>query len=575
MTDYKKIEDYMNTFDNLKLFYRAFLCRKPSKKAVIIFHRGHEHSGRLLELIEKLNLNDINIFAWDARGNGKSEGPRDYAVDFSVYIKDCHTFVKYISEKYNIPVENMIVIANSVGGVIASTWVHDYAPPIKALILSAPAFRIKLYIPFAYPLLRFGLKIGLAKYVNSYVKSLVLTHDKYEQNKFNKDPMITHSIATNILLDVYDTSKRIIKDAGAITIPVLLLMAGSDWVVRKNPQRKFFKGISSPDKELVFYKKFFHSIYHEKQRNLPIEKTRDFILKIFKENKSLPSLINADKEGYTKKEYDSLSKINLNLFFLLNKLLLKTIGRLSKGVRLGWKTGFDSGISLDYVYKNKPKGLLLLGWIIDKVFLNSIGWKGIRQRKINIEKTILNLIENLKQKKKEINILDIAAGPGRYILDIIKNNPDKKINALLCDNTEINIKEGKKIRDQLNLRGVEYKIKDAFKKESYSSLTKKPNIVIASGLYELFPSNEPILTSLKGIHDCLSPDGYFVYTNQPWHPQVEYIAKVLINRDKKPWIMRRRTQAEMDDLVKEAGFKKIDMEIDKWGIFSVSLAVKI
>ncbi len=50
------------------------------------------------------------------------------------------------------------------------------------------------------------------------------------------------------------------------------------------------------------------------------------------------------------------------------------------------------------------------------------------------------------------------------------------------------------------------------------------------------------------------------------------IARVLTNREGRPWIMRRRTQEEMDDLVREAGFQKIAEEIDPWGIFTVSLA---
>ena len=49
-------------------------------------------------------------------------------------------------------------------------------------------------------------------------------------------------------------------------------------------------------------------------------------------------------------------------------------------------------------------------------------------------------------------------------------------------------------------------------------------------------------------------------------------SRVLKNRDGKAWIMRRRTQEEMDDLVRAAGFRKLDMEIDRWGIFTVSLA---
>lgn len=38
--------------------------------------------------------------------------------------------------------------------------------------------------------------------------------------------------------------------------------------------------------------------------------------------------------------------------------------------------------------------------------------------------------------------------------------------------------------------------------------------------------------------------------------------------------MRRRTQQEMDQLVAEAGFRKVDMLIDGDGIFTVSLARK-
>ena len=52
------------------------------------------------------------------------------------------------------------------------------------------------------------------------------------------------------------------------------------------------------------------------------------------------------------------------------------------------------------------------------------------------------------------------------------------------------------------------------------------------------------------------------------------IARVLRNRDGEPWVMRRRTQAEMDALVRAAGFTKLDMAIDRWGIFTVSVARK-
>jgi hypothetical protein len=95
---------------------------------------------------------------------------------------------------------------------------------------------------------------------------------------------------------------------------------------------------------------------------------------------------------------------------------------------------------------------------------------------------------------------------------------------------------------------------------------------LVSGLYELFPLNQAVLTSLRGLARAIEPGGYLIYTNQPWHPQVEFIARVLRNREGQPWIMRRRTTAEMDELVRAAGFRKISMEVDEWGMFTVSLA---
>jgi hypothetical protein len=66
--------------------------------------------------------------------------------------------------------------------------------------------------------------------------------------------------------------------------------------------------------------------------------------------------------------------------------------------------------------------------------------------------------------------------------------------------------------------------------------------------------------------------GYILYTGQPWHPQLEVIARVLNNHQGRRWVMRTRVQAELDELVHYAGFKKLDTEIDDLGIFTVSVA---
>ena len=109
-----------------------------------------------------------------------------------------------------------------------------------------------------------------------------------------------------------------------------------------------------------------------------------------------------------------------------------------------------------------------------------------------------------------------------------------------------------------------------------AAVQPRPTLGIVSGLYELFPDNGMVRPSLAGMAEAIELGGFLLYTGQPWHPQLELIARALTShRGGQAWVMRRRTQAEMDQLVEEAGFEKVEQRIDGWGIFTVSLARRV
>jgi len=530
----------------------------------------------LNDLAERLALDDFTIFAWDQRGHGRSPGERGYAPSFGTLVGDVDAFVRHVSGAHGIPVENMAVVAYSVGSVLVSAWVHDYAPRLRALVLGTPAFRVRLYVPFAMPLLRLKQSLVRKSFIKSYVRSTMLTHDPEMARDYDQDPLISRNIAVNILLGLFDTSSRLMADAGAIRVPALTLGAGSDWVVDGAAQRRFHEGLSSSPKAMDVYEGFHHAVFHEKERERPIARAREFILQAFEQPVAAPPAA----AEYTKLEHERLSKPLAPLSprragYACTKFLMKTLGRLSDGIRLGWRTGFDSGQSMDYVYENRARGWSPLGRLFDRCYLNSIGWKGIRRRKVNLEKTISRAITLAAETRPAVRIVDIAAGPGRYLLDLLKRTESVRVSALLRDRSLEGLEEGRKLARELQVENATYQEGDAFDADALAALTPKPDIAVASGLYELFPDNALVSRSLSGLARALNPGGYLVYTNQPWHPQLEFIARVLRNRDGKPWIMRRRTQAEMDELVRAAGFEKIGQEIDEWGIFSVSLARKV
>ncbi|MEY2504361.1 MAG: hypothetical protein QOG27_641, partial [Verrucomicrobiota bacterium] len=395
------------TWDGAEIFYRAWIPAEKTEKALFLFHRGHEHSGRWSEVVEMLGLNDVAVFAWDARGHGRSAGERGSAENFGMMVKDVESFVRHVSEQHGFELPNMIVLAHSVGAVSVAAWVHDYAPPIRAMILATPAFRVRLYVPFAIPSLRLKQKFLGPGFVKSYVKAKMLTHDPAQAALYDADPLIFRQIAVNVLLGLHDAGTRLLADAGAINLPTLMLSAGRDWVVSLNAQREFFNGLSSPMKRMHVFPAAFHAIFHEKQRAQVVDRAREFILERFAAPPSPSSLLEADKFGHTWEEYERL-KLRGGPQFALVRAGMKTGGRLSKGIDLGWRSGFDSGLTLDYVYENKVQGATPLGRFIDRGYLNSPGWRGIRQRKKNLQKLLEDVIRRTHAEGGPVIILDIA-----------------------------------------------------------------------------------------------------------------------------------------------------------------------
>ena len=258
-------------------------------------------------------------------------GERGAARDLADMIKDVAAFVRQIAQRHGIALENMIVLAHSLAAVTVTAWVHDYAPPIRALILATAAFEVKLYIPLAIPALRLKQKLFGAGKVKSYVRAKMLTHDPVEAARYEADPLIFRQIAINVLLDLHDTAQRLLADAGAIQVPTLMLAAGRDWVVSLKAQRNFFDRLSSPVKRMHVFPAMFHAIFHEKERAQVIERTRAFIMERFAQLPPVVSLRAADQYGYTWEEYERL-KLRGGPQFLAARAALRIGGRLSKGI---------------------------------------------------------------------------------------------------------------------------------------------------------------------------------------------------------------------------------------------------
>ena len=574
-------EEQFVTHDGTCLFYRHWpaLATAAEPRAIVLLHRGHEHSGRLQHVVDELALSEFALFAWDARGHGRSPGARGDSPSFGALVKDLDHFVRHIDKRHGISTGNIAVVGQSVGAVLAATWAHDYAPLVRCLVLTAPAFQVRLYVPLARPGLALLQRLFGNFFITSYVKPGLLTRDPERVRSYDEDPLVTRAISARVLLGLYDAGERIVADAAAIRLPLQLLISGKDWVVHRAPQERFFARLGSPVKERHLLAGFLHDTLGERDRRVAIDHIRHFVERQFRQPAPAESLRQADRAGYTRDEEIHLQQplpawSARNLRFATTRLAMRTLGRLSDGIRLGLRSGFDSGASLDYVYRNEARGRLPIGRLIDRGYLDSQGWRGVRVRRQHLASALLRAASELCASGRPLRIADPAAGHGRYILDAVAQLPTLPEAIVLRDFDEGNVARGRALIDAHQLAGIaRFEAGDAFDESALATMTPRPNLAVVSGLYELFSDNELVSRSLRGLARAIAAGGFLVYTGQPWHPQIELIARTLTShRGHRPWVMRRRTQAELDELVRSAGFAKVEQWIDEWGMFTVSLA---
>ena len=577
-------EKQFTTHDGSTLFYRYWPASAAGavRRAVVLLHRGHEHSGRLQHVVDELALDGYAMFAWDARGHGRSPGARGDSPSFAALVKDLDSFVRHLAGSYAIASQDMVVIGQSVGAVLAATWAHDFAPQIRGLVLTAPAFQVRLYVPLARPGLALIRRLFGNFFITSYVRAKFLTHDPERIRSYDEDPLVTRAISARVLLGLADAADRVVADAPAIRLPLQLLIPEQDWVVHRAPQERFFGRLGSPVKERHLLPGFLHDTLGERDRKLALDLVRAFIERLFRDPPPADSLLLAHRKGYTRDEEEALGqplpRLSLRrLNFAGTRLAMRTLGRLSTGIRIGLATGFDSGSSLDHVYCNQARGGWLLGKLIDRGYLDSIGWRGVRVRRAHLLLAMARAAELLRAAGQPLHLADPAAGHGRYVLEAARQLPERPQSIVLRDLDELNVTRGRALIAEQRLADIaRFEAGDAFAENELAGLRPRPNLVTVSGLYELFSDNELVARSLRGLAQAIDPGGYLIYTGQPWHPQLELIARTLTNhRGQRAWVMRRRTQGEMDELVRAAGFAKLEQWIDEWGMFTVSLARRI
>jgi len=247
-------------------------------------------------------------------------------------------------------------------------------------------------------------------------------------------------------------------------------------------------------------------------------------------------------------------------------LLLRSIGTLSRGIKTGYTHGFDSGMIMNYVYEDTPQGTFYIGKALDRVFLNQITCKAFRSIK-EIQK---NMIKDYLAQRNGVPtfIADLASGKADYLYDaLLETNSQAKI--LLRDIDESTLKESEAIAQKLNLPNeLRFELGSAIDTESLRKIDPEPDLVIEVGLYGIIHDDEQIRRHFLDLKEILNPEA-ILFNVQTYNPQIELIARSLVNRDGERCVWHLRPVELVIGWAEEAGFVEPQIVMDDCGVYAV------
>jgi alpha-beta hydrolase superfamily lysophospholipase len=250
--------------DGIKIFYRQYQA-EAERARMVIAHGVGEHSGRYGNVIERVIPKGISVWAPDHRGHGQSGGKRGHVPNFVQYLTDLRLTVELA--KKDMPDEMpCFLLGHSMGGLIALYFAQRYPELIDGVVASSPCLGMVIEIPPVKKVLgSFMSYVWPGMTMGSGLDATKISRDENVVSAYEKDPLVHDRVSARFFTELLAAVESVNQQASSLNVPVLMQVAGEDYLVDADSSKQFFEKLTLEDKTLHVYDGMYHEIYNAPQ----------------------------------------------------------------------------------------------------------------------------------------------------------------------------------------------------------------------------------------------------------------------------------------------------------------------
>ncbi|HET7434299.1 MAG TPA: alpha/beta hydrolase [Thermoanaerobaculia bacterium] len=234
---------------------------------VVIVHGYAEHLGRYAALVQRLVAEGFACHLFDLRGHGHSGGVAAHVARFDDYLSDLRLVIARVRD--DVP---LILLAHSLGGLIALRYVQTEPNAANALAVSSPFLHPGFAVPAAKRLLaQIASWCAPTLPFDTGLDAEWLSTDESVVAAYQNDPLVLRKTTPRWFTEVEQAQHALIAGASDITLPLLMLLGNEDKIADHELAAEVFTRIGSADKTLQQYAGYRHEIFNETGRAVVID----------------------------------------------------------------------------------------------------------------------------------------------------------------------------------------------------------------------------------------------------------------------------------------------------------------
>jgi alpha-beta hydrolase superfamily lysophospholipase len=263
------------------LYRYAVMPDRTPEAVVAVLHGYGEYGGRYDHVMAAWAHRGIASVAVDLRGHGRAGGRRGYCERFAEYLDDTRELELVAAGLAADPDGRvpLFLFGHSFGGLVAAAAALARPAPWRGLILSAPFFGIALHVSPAKRMAgRIASRLLPWLALPNGIRSADVTHDAAIARAYEEDPLVFHIATVRWFTEAGAAQAQVLDQAGALTMPLHLVMGTDDRIAKLDAARAFFDRAGARDKTWDERKGLFHEVLNEPEWPSIADRLADFVL---------------------------------------------------------------------------------------------------------------------------------------------------------------------------------------------------------------------------------------------------------------------------------------------------------